>query len=209
MEQHWVALATTAENSILAWSQELNILEQACSGEFRAICRVYGVTGEELALLRSNKLDYKLQYIDARTTKFIGEEDRDNDTIVLSKKLLARVMLTKELHQRLEHGYKRFQNLVPWQQEAYLIKEEQARRVLKGDTSDIGFIEDEAQFRNLPLDSVAKLIVAKADNLKFQIRKLERIRVKTQMAINAISTKEDVQELRQQLGEETFLSMLM
>ena len=73
--------------------------------------RVYGVTGEELALLRSNKLDYKLQYIDARTTKFIGEEDRDNDTIVLSKKLLARVMLTTELHQRLEHGYKRFQNL--------------------------------------------------------------------------------------------------
>ena len=59
MEQHWVALATTAENSILAWCSDLNTLEQACSGEFRAICRVYGVTGEELALLHSNKLNYK------------------------------------------------------------------------------------------------------------------------------------------------------
>ena len=209
MEQHWVALATTAENSILAWSQELNILEQACSGEFRAICRVYGVTGEELRFLHSNMLHYKLEYIDARTTRFVSEEDRDNDTIVLSKQLLARVMLTKELHQRLEHGYKRFQSLVPWQQKAYLIKEEQARRVLSGDTSDIGFIEDEATARQLPIESVAKLIIAKADNQKFLIRKLERLRVKTQLAIASVKNKEDVQELRQKLGEETFLSMLM
>ena len=74
-------------------------------------------------------------------------------------------MLTKELHQRLEHGYKRFQSLVPWQETAYLIKEEQARRVIKGDTSDIGFIQDEAQFRKLPLETIANLVIAKADNL--------------------------------------------
>jgi|TARA_R110001592_G_scaffold243952_4_gene505199 hypothetical protein len=209
MEQHWVALATTAENSILAWCSDLNTLEQACSGEFRAICRVYGVTGEELALLRSNKLNYKLQYIDARTTKFVDEEDRDSDTEILSKKLLARVMLTKELHQRLEHGYKRFQSLVPWQETAYLIKEEQARRVIKGDKSDIGFIQDEAEFRKLPLETIANLVIAKADNLKFQIMKLERIRIKTQMAINTIKTKEDVQDIRATLAEESFVSMLM
>jgi hypothetical protein len=118
-------------------------------------------------------------------------------------------MLTKELHQRLEHGYKRFQSLVPWQETAYLIKEEQARRVIKGDTSDIGFIQDEAQFRKLPLETIANLVIAKADNLKFQIMKLERIRIKTQMAINTIKTKEDVQDIRATLAEESFVSMLM
>ena len=78
-----------------------------------------------------------------------------------------------------------------------------------GDTSDIGFIEDEATTRQLPIESVAKLIIAKADNQKFLIRKLERLRVKTQLAIASVKNKEDVQELRQKLGEETFLSMLM
>lgn len=209
MDQHWVALATTAENSVLAWCQDLNTLEQACSGEFQAICRVYGVSSEELGFLQSKQLSYKLQYIDARTTKFIPEDDRTNDVVNLSRKLNARLMLTKELHQRLEHGYKRFQHLVPWQEKAYQLKEEQARRVLAGDTNDIGFIQDESEFRGLPLESVANLIIAKADNLKFQIRKLERIRVKTQHKINRVNSKEDVQELRGILAEESFLSMLM
>lgn len=209
MTQHWVALATTAENSILAWCQDLNILEQACAGEFRAICRVYGVTDEELGILHSNNLSYKLTYIDARTTKFVSEDDRDEGVSNLSKLLLARIMLTKELHQRLEHGYKRFQSLVPWQEKAYQIKEEQARRVLAGDTNDIGFIEDEAGFRRLPVETVANLVVAKADNLKFQIRKLERIRIKTQKEIQKVKNKEDVRELRETLSEESFVSMLM
>ena len=39
--------------------------------------------------------------------------------------------------------------------------------------------------------------------------KLERIRIKTQMAINTIKTKEDVQDIRATLAEESFMSMLM
>ena len=99
--------------------------------------------------------------------------------------------------------------LVPWQETAYLIKEEQARRVIKGETSDIGFIQDEAQFRKLPLEAIANLVIAKADNLKFQIMKIERIRIKTQMATNTVKTKEDVQNIRATLAEESFVSMLM
>jgi len=71
MEQHWIALATTAENEILAWHTNLNILESACAGDFRAICKVFGVSADEYAKLKQGKLNYKLQYSSPRDTHFV------------------------------------------------------------------------------------------------------------------------------------------
>ncbi len=205
---HWLALACTAEGELLAWNESLAVLESACGGEFRAICRVYSVDDAVAEDLKKNNLDYVLKFKNARTTEFIKEE-RAKDIKILSLQLQAKVNLIIELDMRIAHGYKRFNDMVPWQQEAYKIKAEQANRIITGMPGDTGMVEDYASVIGSDLLTAAKVIKAKHDNQEGLIRKLELIRIKHQHAIRRAVDKDDMTKIRVAMEEDSFLSMLM
>ena len=205
---NWLALACTAEGELLAWNESLAVLESACGGEFRAICRVYSVEDNVVAEFRKGNLDYVLQFKNARTTEFIFEE-RAKDIKILSMQLQAKVNLTLELGMRIAHGYKRFNDMVPWQQEAYKIKAEQAYRVITNTEGDIGMVVDYANVIGTDVLTAANVIKVKNDNQQGLIRKLEYIRLKHQQAIREAIDKEDMTKIRAAMEEDSFTSMLM
>lgn len=205
---NWLALACTAEGELLAWNESLAVLESACGGEFRAICRVYSVDEKIAEDLRKGNLDYVLKFKNARTTEFVQEE-RAKDIKILSMQLQAKVNLTIELGMRIGHGYKRFNDMVPWQQEAYKIKAEQADRVINNVSGDIGMVEDYANAIGTDLLTAAKVIKVKSENQLGLIRKLEHIRIKHQVAIRNAIDKDDMAKIRAAMEEDSFLSMLM
>lgn len=205
---NWLALACTAEGELLAWNESLAVLESACGGEFRAICRVYSVEDHVASDLRKNNLDYVLKFKNARTTEFIQEE-RAQEIKILSMQLQAKVNLTIELGMRIAHGYKRFNDMVPWQQEAYKIKAEQANRVINNLDGDVGLVADYANIIGSDLLTAAKVIKVKHDNQEGLIRKLEYIRLKHQQAIREAIDKDDMTKIRAAMEEDSFISMLM
>lgn len=204
----WLALACTAENELLAWHDNLSLLESACSGEFRAICRIYGIDDLSAEQLKNGNLDFRLQFNGPRNTDCIGYR-KDPETEILSKILCQRVAFTSELHQRIAHGFKRFESVVPWQEEAYELKYQQALNVTMGLKGAIGLVEDYAEESGVVINVAAGLIVNKYQNRKFLIRKLERLRIRHQIAIRKASTKEDFVAIRSAMEEDSFLSMLM
>lgn len=205
---NWLALACTAEGELLAWNESLAVLESACGGEFRAICRVYSVDEKVAEEFKKGNLDYVLRFKNARTTEFVAEE-RTKDIKILSMQLQAKVNLTIELGMRIAHGYKRFNDMVPWQQEAYKIKAEQANRVISNIDGDIGMVVDYANVIGTDILTAAKVIKVKNDNQEGLIRKLEYIRIKHQDAIRKAIDKEDMTKIRAAMEEDSFLSMLM
>lgn len=205
---NWIALAASAENYLLAWHENLALLESACLGEFRAICRVYSIGDVEYEQLKNRNLDFSIKFSGPRTTELVGSK-KPNDLELLSEILQVRVNLTSELHQRISHGYKRFATVVPWQQDAYRLKEQQAIAVLDGNTSDIGFVEDYAAEANLDVEVAARMILTKAKNHSDLIRKLERLRIRHQEAIRLASTKTEFAQVKARMDEDAFLSMLM
>ena len=206
----WLAVACTAENEVLAWSESLSILESACGGEFRAISRVYSVEDKEVEALRSNNLNFQLRSVNPRTFTFV-EYNRSDDIKLLSFLLQTKVNLTIELHMRIAHGYKRFANMVPWQQEAYRLKAIQAKHVMSGSYSldEVGMVADYAEIMNTDLLTAANVINAKNDNHSHLVRKLEQIRIKHQAAIRAANSKNAVVAIRASMEEDSFFSMLM
>lgn len=205
---NWIALACSAENHVLAWNESLALLESACASEFRAICRVYGVDDIEYQQLKNGNLDFRVKFSGPRNTELVGSK-KTNDLESLSQLLQARVNMLSELHQRLAHGYKRFANVVSWQDTAYLLKKGQAYAVLGGVRNDIGFVEDYAEEAKLDLEVAARMIIVKSTNQEALIRKLERLRIRHQEAIRSASNKLELSKARAAMDEDAFLSMLM
>ena len=207
---NWIALACTADNYVLAWHESLSLLESACGSEFRAICRIYGVDEVEYQQLKNNNVDFKIKFSGPRNTSLIGAK-KPTEVEELSLILRARVSLVGELHQRIAHGYKRFTDVVPWQQEAYQYKTQQAWSVLGGirDPESIGFIQDYADAAGLDLEVAARMITVKSMNQQDMIRKLEYLRIKHQEAIRCASNKIEFAQARAAMDEDAFLSMLM
>jgi len=204
----WLALACTAENEVLAWSNDLAILESACLGDFRAISRIYGVDDLHAAQLRQYNLDFKLKFEGPRKTEFVAHK-KQMALSILSQQLMQRVGLMKELQERLAHGFKRFVPVNSWQLQAYELKYEQAKQIIAGGTSNIGLVEDFAAEAGLVLNVAAGLIINKYENRSQLIRKLERLRIRYQIAIRNASNKEDVAAVRAAMEEDSFLSMMM
>lgn len=204
----WLALACTAENEVLAWSTDLAILESACLGDFRAISRIYGVDDLHATQLRQYNLDFKLKFDGPRKTDFIAHK-KETPLSILSQQLMHRVGLMKELQERLAHGFKRFVPVNPWQLQAYELKYEQAKKVIAGKTSNIGLVEDYAAEAGLTLNVAASLIINKYENKNQLIRKLERLRMRYQIAIRNATNKEEFTAVRAAMEEDSFLSMLM
>jgi len=109
---NWIALACSAENYVLAWHANLSLLESACSGDFRAISRVYNVDDVVYDQLQNKNLDFAVKFSGPRTTELVGVKKPEH-LDKLSQILQSRVSLMSELHQRLAHGYKRFAEVVP------------------------------------------------------------------------------------------------
>lgn len=204
----WIALACTAENDVLAWADNLSILESACEGEFRAICRIYGVEDLHAQQLRQYNLDFKLKFNGPRNTTLVAVR-RPIELQALSLSLQSKVGLIAELQQRISHGFKRFSSVVEWQEEAYEEKYRQAMNVLAGVTDDIGMVEDHAEECGLAINVAAGIIINKYQNRKFLIRKLERLRIRHQRAIRAAKNKEDFAKCKAAMEEDSFLSMMM
>jgi hypothetical protein len=205
----WIALACTAENEILAWSNELSILESACGGEFRAISRIYGIDDQFVSQFAQGNLNFRLKFDGPRNTT-CEPFDRGPEINQLSGILQARVGLTAELYQRLAHGFKRFSPVVEWQEEAYQQKCAEALNVLfKVENSQTGMVEDYAEEAGLDINVAAGLIVNKYQNRKFLIRKLERLRIRHQLAIRKASTKAEFLDIKSRMEEDSFLSMMM
>lgn len=204
----WIALACTAENIILACNDSLALLESACSGEFRAICRIFQVENWQYGRLINGDLGFRLKFLSARNTELV-EEKKTTELDQLSQLLQGRVALMQELHLRLAHGYRRFQPVVPWQSDSYEIKHQQAEDFLKGGNGDHGFVEDLAEELDLDVESAARLILVKSHNHRALMRKLERLRMRHQESIRLANSKERLAEIRAQIEEDSFISMLM
>jgi hypothetical protein len=205
---HWLALACTAENEVLAWSTDLSVLESACLGEFQAICRIYGVGDLHANQLRQGNLDFKLKFDGPRNTEFLAHR-KPMESTILSHQLQARVSLMSELQQRLSHGFKRFEYRYTWQHEAYELKYQQALNVINGTLLDTGLVQDYAEETNLDLATAASLIANKYQNRVQTIRKLERLRIRFQNMIRAANNKEEFAVVRARMDEDSFLSMMM
>ena len=205
---HWLALACTAENEVLAWSTDLSVLESACLGEFQAICRIYGVGDLHANQLRQGNLDFKLKFDGPRNTEFLAHR-KPMESTILSHQLQARVSLMSELQQRLSHGFKRFEYRYTWQHEAYELKYQQALNVINGTLLDTGLVQDYAEETNLDLSTAASLIANKYQNRVQTIRKLERLRIRFQNMIRAANNKEEFAVVRARMDEDSFLSMMM
>lgn len=205
---HWLALACTAENEVLAWATDMSVLEAACLGEFQAICRIYGVSDLHASQLRQGNMDFKLKFDGPRNTEFVAHR-KNMEATILSHQLQARVNLMTELQQRLAHGFKRFEQRFTWQHEAYELKYQQALDVIKGLTEDVGLVEDYAEESGLTINVAAGLIVNKYHNRKFLIRKLERLRIRFQNMIRTAKNKEEFAVVRARMDEDSFLSMMM
>ncbi|CAB4241901.1 hypothetical protein UFOVP71_439 [uncultured Caudovirales phage] len=204
----WIALACTAENEVLAWSDNLSILESACEGEFRAICRIYGVEDVPAQQLRQFNLDFVIKFNGPRNTALVAAR-RPLEIKALSHCLQSRVGLVTELQQRISHGFKRFTPVVEWQLESYEEKYRQAMNVVDGMTTDIGMVEDHAEEHGLSINVAAGIIINKYHNRKFLIRKLERLRIRHQRAIRNAKNKEDFAKCKASMEEDSFLSMMM
>jgi hypothetical protein len=205
----WLALACNAENEILAWHDDLSLLESACSNDFRAICRIYGIDDLFAEQIKQGNLDLRLQFNGPRNTECIGHK-KDMIMQTLSEVLTMRVAYMAELHQRIGHGYKRFIPVVDWQLEAYEEKYQQAIRIIKHlDASDSGMVEDYAEEAGVTLNVAAGIIINKYKNRKALVRKLERLRTRHQIAIRSATTKDDFMKVRASMEEDSFLSMLM
>jgi hypothetical protein len=204
----WLAVACTAENQVLAWSENLSILESACQNDFRAISRIYGVDDLPAQQLRQFNLDFRIQFDGPRNTKFVPHR-KDIELVALSHNLQSKVGLMVELQQRLAHGFKRFEVQYPWQSEAYEEKYKQAMTVIDGGTGETGMVSDYAEESGLTVNVAAGLIVNKYQNRKFLIRKLERLRARHQIAIRNAKTKDDLALCRKAMEEDSFLSMMM
>jgi hypothetical protein len=205
---HWLALACTAENEVLAWSTDLSVLESACLGEFQAICRIYGVGDLHANQLRQGNLDFKLKFDGPRNTEFLAHR-KPMESTILSHQLQARVNLMSELQQRLSHGFKRFEYRYTWQHEAYELKYQQALNVINGTLLDKGLVQDYAEETKLDLLTAANLIANKYQNRVQTIRKLERLRIRFQNMIRAANNKEEFAVVRARMDEDSFLSMMM
>ena len=205
---HWLALACTAENEVLAWSTDLSVLESACLGEFQAICRIYSVVDLHANQLRQGNLDFKLKFDGPRNTEFLAHR-KSMESTILSHQLQARVSLMNELQQRLSHGFKRFEYRYTWQHEAYELKYQQALNVTLGLDGQRGLVQDYAEETNLDLLTAATLIVNKYQNRVYTIRKLERLRIRFQNMIRAARNKEEFATIRARMDEDSFLSMMM
>jgi hypothetical protein len=204
----WLALACTAENEVLAWSENLSTLESACEGEFRAICRIYGVDDLQAQQLRRFNLDFKLKFNGPRVTTLVPYR-KDLEVMALSNALQVKVGLISELNQRIAHGFKRFTPVVEWQVEAYEEKYREALNVLEGLEKDAGMVKDYAEEAGLTIDVAASIIVNKYHDRKFLIRKLERLRIRHQLAIRNAKNKEEFAQCRAAMEEDSFLSMMM
>jgi len=205
---HWLALACTAENEVLAWATDLSVLESACLGEFQAICRIYGVSDLHADQLQKNNLDFKLKFDGPRNTDFLAHR-KSMEATILSHQLQARVSLMNELQQRLGHGFKRFEYRYTWQHEAYELKYQQALNVTLGLGGQDGLVKDYAEETKLDLLTAANLIVNKYQNRVQTIRKLERLRIRFQNLIRAAKNKEEFAMVRARMEEDSFLSMMM
>lgn len=204
----WLALACTAENEVLAWATELSVLESACLGEFQAICRIYGVQDLYANQLRQHNLDFKLKFDGPRNTEFLPHR-KSMETMILSHQLQGRVNLIVELNQRLSHGFKRFNFQYEWQAEVYQTKYMQACNVQNNKESNIELVIDYADEAGLDLKTAAALIINKYENRLVTIRKLERLRIKFQRLIRKAKNKEEFAQIRAQMEEDSFLSMMM
>jgi hypothetical protein len=207
---HWLALACTAENEVLAWATDMPVLEAACLGEFQAICRIYGVSDLHASQLQKNNLDFKLKFDGPRNTEFLAHR-KSMEATILSHQLQARVNLMSELQQRLGHGFKRFEYRFTWQHEAYELKYQQALNVL-ADNYNSGpreMVADYAEETGLALETAASLIVNKYQNRVYTIRKLERLRIRFQNMIRTANNKEEFAVVQARMDEDSFLSMMM
>lgn len=204
----WMAIACSAENEILACAESLPLLESACLNDFRAISRIYGVEDQEAHELKNGNLAFRIEFNGPRSTKLVPHS-KTEELEVLSKILQSRVRLMHELHQRLAHGFKRFESVVPWQHESYEEKYQEALDVLNGHNTNAGMVRDYADESGLTINVAAGLIVNKYQNRKFLIRKLERLRIRHQAAIRNVQSKEDYERCRSAMEEDAFLSMMM
>lgn len=204
----WVAIACSAENETLACADNLALLESACLNEFRAITRIYGVTDQEAQEMKNGNLNFRIEFNGPKSTKLVSHT-KSQELDILSKILQTRVRLMHELHQRLAHGFKRFEDVVPWQHESYEEKYQEALAVLGGNDTDAGLVQDYAEESGLTINVAAGLIVNKYQNRKFLIRKLERLRIRHQIAIRKVESKEDYEKCRSAMEEDAFLSMMM
>lgn len=204
----WMAIACSAENEILACAESLPLLESACLNDFRAISRIYGVEDQEAHELKNGNLAFRIEFNGPRSTKLVPHS-KTEELEVLSKILQSRVRLMHELHQRLAHGFKRFESVIPWQHESYEEKYQEALAVLSGNDTKAGMVRDYADESGLTINVAAGLIVNKYQNRKFLIRKLERLRIRHQTAIRSIQSKEDYDRCRSAIEEDSFLSMMM
>jgi len=204
----WMALACSAENEILACADNLALLESACLNDFRAISRIYGVDDQEAHEIKNGNLNFRIEFNGPKNTKLVPHT-KTEELEILSKILQSRVTLMQELHQRLAHGFKRFDSVVPWQRESYEEKYDEALAVLNGSNAEAGMVRDYADESGLSINVAAELIVNKYQNRKFLIRKLERLRIRHQNAIRKVQSNDDYKKCRSDMEEDAFLSMMM
>ena len=213
----WMAIACTAENDVLASDDSLPMVESACLNNFRAITRIYGIEEDEANELKNGNLNFRIAFQGPRSTKLVSH-NKSEELDILSKILQSRVNLINELYQRISHGFKKFEPVVNWQHEAYEEKYKQALKVIETDqwllgnfrnSDDIGLVADYADESGLTIIVAASLIINKYHNRKFLVRKLERLRIRHQIAIRNADNKEDFAKCRAAMDEDAFLSMMM
>lgn len=207
----YIALASTIDNTVIAADDNFMLLKTVAEKEFDIFVRIYKVDDLEYQSLINGNFDYRINHLNVREIK-LQVYYRSPDAINRSATYKNRITYYKLLISRLDHALKKYTPVLSHQFIIDLLKQKEADDILGNENSifiDDGFIKDYADENEIDVQSAATLIGAQYSNLKEDLRKIERLKIRYILRIQAASTMTDFEQLSNDLDKDLFVNMLL
>ncbi len=207
----WIGIATTTDNHIVAANDDITLLELVSENEFDVVTRVYGVTDDEYAELKSGNYQFRLRYKNPRSV-YLEPWERSQRAVTISDYYRIRLELITSIRGRYEHALGRFRTILSTQPWIYEKKAEEARSILTDPASPFvkdGFVADYAAETGIDSVVAAKIIDLKSRGLLDHLRKVERLRIRHFRLIKKAKNRDDALEILAEVDKDFYINMLL
>lgn len=207
----WIAIAATVENEVVAAHEEIVLLEEAAEEDFDVVVKIYGVTDDEHAALKSRSWNWRIRFNNLRST-YLEPVERSERARTLSEIYSKRLEMMSGLRGRFEHALNRHRPLLSQQLTIYEAKCAEAKHILTfsdSDHRDDGFIKDYADEVGIDVDAAAQLVALKHDGWYQHLRNIERLRIRHFSAIKRARTLEEFKDAEKAIDKDFFINMLL
>ena len=204
----WIAIAATADNTVIYTHSDIVILEQISEMDFGTIVKIYQLADTEIHQLKSGVFDFQIRFNNPRST-YLESCVRLDHVRDLGDVYARRAMLLTNMRGRFEHALNKHRAILGHQAEIYNLKYAEAKSMLAGETVTDGMVHDYAQETHMNPHDAAVLIVAKHDDRYQHLRKIERLRLRHFSRLKHAKTPEDFARLEAEIDKDFFINMLM